>query len=194
MMRHVLVLLLAVFSASLLSSSLWAQELYRYRDANGITRMEPSIPAEYVDKGYEVLNSQGMLIERVPPRQLSSESDQLDEARRTDDQILLASYSAVPEIEAHRNRRLTGIQSQIDIITSDRRVLNTELDREIRIASGYRADGREVPQDISRRITELDRLISTLDQRLEQREREKQEIDQEFAAKIVRFRELKPDA
>jgi len=61
--------LVMAFALSLaLANIAYAQELYRYRDENGVTRMEPTIPAQYVDKGYDVLNARGMLIRRVPPR------------------------------------------------------------------------------------------------------------------------------
>lgn len=165
-----------------------AQELYRYRDANGTMRMEPTIPAEYVDKGYDVLNSRGMLIRRVPAREIVVNTG--DDEQRAEDNILLSSYSSVDEIVAHQERRTAGVQRQIEIIMSDRRVIAGELDKEIRSASGYRANGREVPEEISSRIDELDGMIKSLDQQMVQRAEEKQAITDEFNAKVERFKEL----
>ena len=167
-----------------------AQELYRYRDDAGVTRMEPTIPAQYVDKGYDVLNSQGMLIRRVPAREALVTND--DSAQRIEDNSLLTSYSSVEEIAAHRDRRLSGVQRQIEIIMSDRRVISGELDMEIRSASAYRADGNPVPEEIDSRIAELDGMIKSLDQQMLQRAEEKQQITDEFTAKIERFQIIKP--
>lgn len=168
-----------------------AQELYRYRDENGTMRMEPTIPAQYVDQGYDVLNSRGVLIRRVPAREIVENTG--EDERRAEDNILLSSYSSVEEIMAHQERRISGIQRQIDIIMSDRRVIAGELDKEIRSASGYRANGNEVPEEISSRIDELDGMIESLDQQMFQRAEEKQAINEEFTAKAERFRELRPE-
>ncbi len=96
------------------------------------------------------------------------------------------------EIAAHRDRRLPGVERQIDILLSDRRVITKELDKELSGASTYRAESREVPQEISARIDELDGMVRNLDQQLLQRAEEKQAIIDEFSAKIARFNEIKP--
>ena len=97
-----------------------------------------------------------------------------------------------PRLVAHRDRRLAGVQRQIDIILSDRRVIAGELDKEIRTASGYRADGNLVPEEISARIDELDGMIRSLDQQMGRRAEEIEQINDEFAAKIERFKVIKP--
>ena len=176
--------------AALYSAQPSAQEYYRYRDENGVMRMDISIPGQYVDQGYDVLNAQGMLIRRVPPRQPSAAGDSADQ--QAEDNILLSSYSSEADITAHRDRRLEGIQRQIDILMSDRRVIAGELDKEIRAASGYRAEGNPVPAEISSRIDELDVMVRNLDQQMIQRAEEKQAITDEFAAKVARFNELRP--
>ncbi len=180
----------ALLLGLILTGLSFAQEYYRFRDENGVMRMEPTIPAEYVDKGYDVLNSQGVLVRRVPAKKVVEE---VDPVRQAEDQILLSSYSSVEEIEAHRDRRLAGIQRQEDITRSDRKVLTGELDKEIKAASGYRVDGNDVPEEVSSRISELDSLINSLDAQLERQDAEKQSINSEFAAKIERFQELKTD-
>lgn len=181
--------LLTAFALSLaLANIAHAQELYRYRDENGVTRMEPTIPAQYVDKGYDVLNARGMLIRRVPPREVVTNTG--EDEQRAEDNILLSSYSSVDEITAHQERRLSGVQRQIEIIMSDRRIIAGELDKEIRSASNYRANGNPVPEEISSRIEELDGMIAGLDQQMVQRAEEKQAITEEFTAKVARFQEL----
>jgi hypothetical protein len=172
------------------SLAAFAQELYRYRDDAGIMRMEPTIPAQYVDKGYDVLSSQGILIRRVPARETLVTND--DTAQRAEDNSLLTSYSTVEEIAAHRDRRLLGVQRQIEIIMSDRRVITGELDKEIKSASAYRADGNPVPEEINSRIAELDVMVQSLDQQMLQRAEEKQQITEEFTARIERFQIIKP--
>jgi len=89
-----------------------------------------------------------------------------EDEQRAEDNILLSSYSSVEEIMAHQERRISGVQRQIEIIMSDRRIIAGELDKEIRSASGYRANGNPVPEEISSRIDELDGMIDGLDQQM----------------------------
>ena len=49
-----------------------ARQLYRYRNADGVVVVDYQVPVEYVGKGYEVLNDEGIVI-KVIPRELTEE-------------------------------------------------------------------------------------------------------------------------
>jgi hypothetical protein len=55
---------------ALLSSYAFSDNLYRYKNDVGGTVVDWHVPAKFAGRGYEVLNSQGQVIE-VVPRQLS---------------------------------------------------------------------------------------------------------------------------
>ena len=67
-----------------------------------------------VNKGYDILNSQGILIQRVAPAQTNFAA-QLNDAsgQNQEDTFLLRSYSSVAEIEAARDRKLTELNLSI---------------------------------------------------------------------------------
>ena len=59
-----------VVMLALLSSYAFSDNLYRYKNDVGGTVVDWHVPAKFAGRGYEVLNSQGQVIE-VVPRQLS---------------------------------------------------------------------------------------------------------------------------
>ena len=62
--------LASVVMLALLSSYAFSDNLYRYKNDVGGTVVDWHVPAKFEGRGYEVLNSQGQVIE-VVPRQLS---------------------------------------------------------------------------------------------------------------------------
>ena len=55
-----------VVMLALLSSYAFSDNLYRYKNGVGGTVLDWHVPAKFAGRGYEVLNSQGHLIEVVP--------------------------------------------------------------------------------------------------------------------------------
>jgi hypothetical protein len=185
-------LLLAICMAT---SASWGQEFYRYKDADGQTVMDSMIPAQYVNGGYDVLNSRGQLIERVPPVQ---EVDSLEAAqanqiadRALSDQVLLTSYSTVEEIDAHRQRKLLAIEREMSIIETDQRVVQIEIDKAELEVSEYAAE--EVPPEVSGHLADLNSTILKLADQLARRQVDMVDIDEEVIGKMDRFRQLKAE-
>ena len=118
-----------MISLALIAGEAVSQELYRYVDKEGITILNNSIPSEYVNAGYEVINAQGQVVQVVPPKRASSSEREL--VVEQSDTILMTSYSTATEIEAHRDRKLDSIEREVDNIESDRRVLGLQLAEEI---------------------------------------------------------------
>src|SRR3990167_2949902 len=52
--------------------------LYRYKDEQVNVVLNSTIPSEFVAKGYEVLNAQGRVIEKVPPALTQEQRAQRD--------------------------------------------------------------------------------------------------------------------
>lgn len=54
--------------------------------------------------------------------------------------MLLTSYSAAEEIDAHRQRKLLAIEREMSIIETDQRVVQIEIDKAELEVSGHLAD------------------------------------------------------
>jgi hypothetical protein len=112
----------------LVASVAESQQLFRYVDQDGITILNSSIPADYVNAGYEVLDSRGMVIQVVPPK--ADEIESLDLVLEKSDTLLLTSYSDVVELEERRDRMVLGIEREINNIENDNRMLRIQLTEE----------------------------------------------------------------
>ena len=107
----VMVLLVGVVEAAPNSES--TKVFYRYKNSQGVTVMDSSIPPEYVNGGYEILSIGGKVLKVVPPALDAKEAEQQRQARlareeraRTDLE-LRRSYSNVKDIDAAKARTLT---------------------------------------------------------------------------------------
>ena len=58
-----------------------AANLYRYTNSQGVTVVDYQVPVEYVSKGYEILNTEGMVV-RVVPRELTEEEKKVRNAQQ----------------------------------------------------------------------------------------------------------------
>jgi len=61
-----------LMAASLIATSAWAANLYRYVNNEGITVLDRTIPPQFVPKGYSILNERGEVL-KVVPRALNEE-------------------------------------------------------------------------------------------------------------------------
>ena len=180
-----------------LASLAWSQEFYRYKNSEGQTVLDTKIPGQYVNAGYDVLDSSGRLLESVPPVQVidATDAEQIAVAASTQqsDQLLLSSYSRVEEIDAHRLRKVQALEREISIIANDKRVTHIEIDKALQEKADYEARDFEVPVEILERIDELNITILRLDEQLLRRQSEIVDIDNEFVGKMNRFSQLKAE-
>lgn len=182
----------------MLAGQAFSQELYRYVDKDGVTILSNSIPAAYVNTGYEVLDSQGQLIQVVLP-QVEDATAEPKLVVEKSDTILMTSYSNVVEIEERRDRKIDSIEREIDNIRSDRRVLGMQLDKEIVERDRILAIGEQNKlspnllgqlEAVEARILSMTDTAAQLDAQLITRTEDIGSIKSEYAVKVERFIQL----
>ncbi len=107
-------------------SSAHAGIMYRYKDDHGRAVMAATVPPEIVHKGYEVLNAQGRVVEKVPPaltaEQIRARDEAIEKKKReeearkaqeAEDQRLLKQYGSPQTVVNLLKRRLSEIDSVI---------------------------------------------------------------------------------
>lgn len=180
-----------------------AEELYRYRDANGTLVVNWQIPPELATRGYEVINQHGVVLRVVPPTLTDEERAKLnatelaererieaEELQRRRDESLLLRYSSVDDIEAARSRSLRELKVRISILNSNKRTQRQRVENhQARIAAAER-EGRE-PSDVDlNAIEELKREIANTERSIADREEEVARVNARYQSDIDRFREL----
>jgi len=194
----------AVFAASLLlaPAALLAQagNLYRYTNTDGVTVVDYQVPSDYVGKGYEVLNADGMVIQ-VVPRELTEEEKKVRNAQqeleaaataeeqrlREWDESLLLRYSTVADIEAARERALRDLRIRLSILKGNKRSLKQQAENYQAQAADMERSGQKV--DVARlgAIENIQKEIETTDRAIGDRAKEIEEVSAAFQQDIERF-------
>ena len=201
MKRQIILVLLPVllFAAAHVQS----RNLYRYYDAEGKMVVDYRVPAEYVGKGYEVLNDKGVVIQ-VVPRELTEEEKaqrdveerlQLDaeaeqERLRKWDESLLLRYSALEDIEDARERALRDLRIRVSILKSNKRSLKLQVENYQKQAADLERAGKAVDLERLQTIEELQGEIASTDRAIDDRQREIEEVSSAYQQDIDRFEML----
>ncbi len=195
--------------AGVLMSAIVVQDIaaagfnYRYRDDAGGIHIGYSVPPEFIENGYEVLNENGMVVDVVLPKSvLDARANKLleevearhkQELQASKDEALLRFYSAPDDVERVRERKLQELQNFIDIqkaniIANHKRL--TALQSE---AAELERSGRPVSEKILQTLDTLEHKISDAKQAIKLKEEEKDRAWLAFELDIERLNELLGD-
>jgi hypothetical protein len=152
-----------------------AGKVYRWVDENGVVHFGDAIPPQYSKERHEILDGRGTRTTVHDEVAATPERDNRDRA-------LLASYGAVGEIEAVRDRRLSYLDSQ-NAVAQER--LSALRLRQEELAGN--------PAAINELAT-VEQRIEEYDGEITRRNAEIARIRAEFDADIQRFRELRRPA
>lgn len=176
---------------------------YKYKNEQGRTVINSSIPPKYAVKGYTIIDTRGRVIKKVAP-QLTQEQilekkqqELLNQAKREQkeqkklaDQTLLRLYSSTEDIERARDRQLNEIEGNIGVIEGNiQRLQNQKAGKQSRAANIERA-GRKVPKQLLSSIKEQEKEIAHLFDQIKGKRKEQEQIQAKFAKDINRLSEL----
>lgn len=196
----VLALLLCIDSAVVTAKSV---QMYRYRNVEGNVVVDYQVPVEYVGRGYEVLNDEGIVI-KVVPRELTEEEREAkdaeqkrEEAARAEeerlrkwDESLMLRYSTVEDIEAARDRALRNLKIRISILKGNRRSLKQSVENYQAQAADMERAGQDVDMERLREIENLQGEIKTTEDAIADREKDVEAMAATYQLDIERFEML----
>lgn len=173
---------------------------YKWVDKDGVTRYGDRIPPEYAKQQREVLNPQGDTVKVLEHEKTDAERaedtrqaellrQEQEQARR--DRMLLDTYPSEADLVKARDEQLAHHDGNIRI--SQIALQSAERDQKSRQerAAQLAKDGKPVPPDLQRQITQLEANIGSSRRSLAQREQERQALSARFERDIVRWRQLK---
>jgi len=198
---------IALLSCCLILASTWvaaeeksARVVYRYKNAQGVTVMDSSIPPQFVSKGYEVLSLGGKVLKVVPPAMTAEAQERENQARLAreeqarSDQELRRSYSNVSEIDAAKTRNLQSLQGNIDILQANLASARSKLRASEARAASLERIGRQAPDELVNNINLLGQEETSIQEQIKQRQLEYQQASDKFDADRQRFLELNQPA
>ena len=197
----ILVIVSALVGLVLLAgSAMAADELYRYRNAQGTVVIDDHVPPQFIKNGYDVLNSLGQVTE-VVPRQLTEDEiknlssdearkrkeEQEKEQQRLRDESLLLRYSDVRDIEAARERSIRELKIRLSIIRGNVLATKSQVERQQAKAADIERNGYTVPESLLENIVELKQEIELAEIAIAQREEEIEKVKADYQRDIDRF-------
>jgi len=199
-------LLSFVFISAFLQGQLvYAEErAFKYRNSDGVVVINSSIPPEYVDKGYEIINpSTGTVIEVVPP---ALTPDELKEAKRKAEQVaaqerekekqrqydlrLLTLYSEPNDAVRAYERRIKSTDLAIERYQADLASKQSRKNQLTREAADLERAGKEVDPQLIESLKAIEESINVINRLIESQHDEKKKIRLEFESTVYRLEEL----
>jgi chromosome segregation ATPase len=197
-------LLLVLIACSSLMMSGWvvaansstSKVVYRYKNKDGVTVLDNSIPPQYVNNGYEIMSLSGKVIKVVAPVVQGAEGERLQrekqqrEERERDDIQLRRSYSNVADIDGAKSRNLESLRGNISILQANLASARTRLQTYQSQAAGIERTGRQLPEDLLKNINKLVQEEKDIQLQIQQREAEYKTVEQKFDEDRKRFIEI----
>lgn len=171
--------------------------VYRYETADGGIELTNRLPPEAVKRGYEILDRQGRVIEKVAPAMTEEEREKLKEQeqrkraaarQKKEDEKLLRLYAGPSDAERARDRQIDALQVNISYTRNNIDQLKDKLAREVSAAARHERQGREVPESIHEAIDHYQSQIDELEREIGEYEREIKSVRQEFKPIIERLK------
>ena len=191
----------------MLACSLPAQaKMYKWVDEDGNTHFGDRIPNKYMNKEHRELNEQGATIkkheevkveteaerkERFRLARIEKEKKEKAKAQAKQDKVLLDTYTTERDLDVALKARLDSVDSQLQLSNSIIEHAGKKLDLTEKQITRLKASGKEVPKNTLDKMKSEEKQLKTYQEVAASHEKRKQEITEQFAAYIKRFRELK---
>lgn len=203
----------------LLTTPLFAGQLYRFPDENGVPTISRSLPPSVAQNGYDILDDKSLrLIERIEPaltpEQIIAEESELNaqilaekEAQKTRtkteqatkrakqkqavyEQNLRASYSSEQELLTDRDNNITRRTVKIQELTAKIPKLKQSLAKQQQQAAEQELRGRGLSPNLQKRLTASQQAIEINANTISSLEQEIIQLTEQYAADLIRLREL----
>lgn len=164
-------------------------QYYRYVNEEGVKVMGHSIPPEHVKKGYEIVSTNGRVIEVVEPAPDPEfvEQERAKAELKAEYELLARRYSTVRDIEAAKQRKLVHVDASIVLVNSSIVNIQEEVDDITARAAGFERAGKDVPKNILDTLAALNEKLAATSAIRAQRIEEKSIIEDRFAKELQLF-------
>jgi len=185
---------------ALLTGTAAQAEMFKWVDEKGVTHYGDRIPPQYAKQKREVVNSQGDTIKVMQhektaaelaedARQLELQKLQKEQARK--DSFLLSTYQSEADLQKSRDEQLANLDGNIRISQIALDGTQKDLSSRQARATQLSKDGKPVPPDLTRQISELEKRLASDGKSLAGRQQERATIAARYERDIVRWRELR---
>ncbi|MGI9279513.1 MAG: hypothetical protein ACR2PX_07775 [Endozoicomonas sp.] len=182
-----------------LSAPAMAQNLYRYINSQGNPVIATSLPSGQVDKGYEVINKYGRVVQIVLPKRdtdqqaaLAKEEARLKfiQTRKDRDRELMRLYSTPEEARSALQRKISEMQTQLELLEGTSLRLRNTLNRTRQEEKSLQDAEKPIPDALSKEIAAKTDRLNLNEQRVHILKNDREKLRLEFHADIQRLEDL----
>lgn len=198
--------LLLFLSLLLVNQVAFSKNFYRYKDSDGRLIVKDYLPTEAVTQGYEIINEEGRVLERVPAALTTEEKEaerikqeqldalkkkQMEERRR--DILLMRQYKTTEDIQRTEKNQTAALRANIDLLNGHNANLTKKLEDLQSRAANFERQGKAVPQNTLKEIEATKSQIETNNASIIRYNEKIETIKQQFQNDLIRFKELKAE-
>ncbi|MDH3902383.1 MAG: DUF4124 domain-containing protein [Xanthomonadales bacterium] len=199
-----LAMLIAVVTGLAVTSL--AAETYRWKDKDGKTHYGAVVPAEYADQPYDVLNSSGLVIERVEDTSIPleviveekiKEREPLisEETRRIQsDRLLVFRYASEEEITNALELEIAQLGYDKKVVHASYENTTTAIRSEIGQAANRQRSGQPITEEQQKKIDSLYARLAKDEKKRAAMSKRENRIRTRFQEELERYRFLTSDA
>ncbi|MGO1463257.1 MAG: DUF4124 domain-containing protein [Marinobacter sp.] len=189
----------AAASALLLTLGMTSQAvagMYRYTDEKGQLVISNTIPQQATKRGYDILNSNGRVVESVPaaPTEAEIAARETEKQRqkelaiqRDKDARLLKRFSHPDQAIKAMHRKLDELRGLIQLKRGNISVISSQLDSEQSRAANMERNGRKIPEATLNKIHRLESQIRDIEREISGQAQEIEVLRQSFERDIKRL-------
>ncbi|MBU2954649.1 DUF4124 domain-containing protein [Marinobacter sp. F3R08] len=176
-----------------------AANMYRYTDKSGQVVISSTIPQEATKRGYDILSSNGRVIETIPPAPTEDEiaAREAEEERQKAlaeqlerDRQLLKRFSHPDQAVKAMHRKVRELEGLIQLKRGNISVISSQLDNEQSRAADMERAGREIPETTLEKIRRLEAQIRDIEREITSQSQDIELMRRAFEAKIERLEEV----
>jgi hypothetical protein len=177
-------------------------ETYRWKDKDGKVHYGASVPAEYADLPYDILNNAGMVIEHVEDTSTPMEerAEQTvkkreplisgEERQRATDRLLVIQYRTEEEIDKALLLEIAQLGYDKMIINQSYKSTKKAIREQIKQAADQERAGRVISEDQNKDINRLYARLSRDEKKQMTMHEREERIRTRFKADLDRYRFL----
>jgi len=177
---------------------------YRWTDASGVVHFSDTIPSSALAGGYDIVNSQGMVVRHVereltPAERRAAAARAAQEAavrreaqqRRVADAQMLTAYPTDKDLQTSQQAQLRQIQADINSLATNLRSQEDSLTELLAHAADLEHSKQPIPPYVSKRIAEQRQSVNDERAALVQKRTDYAKTEARFAAQLEHYRALR---
>ncbi|KAA1172433.1 DUF4124 domain-containing protein [Marinobacter salinexigens] len=174
-------------------------DMYRYKDENGRPVISNTIPQEATRRGYEILGSNGRVIETIAPaptaeeiaaREAENQRQKAREAQHEKDRLLLKRFSHPDQAVQAMHRKIVELDSLIQLKRGNISVISSQLDSEQSRAANMERAGRNIPEASLNKIRRLESQIRDIEKEINAQSQDIEALKADYLKDIERLEEI----